>query len=287
MSKYDAVRVCDLLTRGALSSFFRGLTGAALAAGLLRQAGAAQEVKVPAGAMLTAAAAATLPDSPGFSSSNSSNSSDPDGSGARQDAHVDHAPAGSEAASHLDKVIEPGQKADRLTVPDKVLLGIRENATLSSVAGWVISAGYEQVFNNSPNYGQTGKGFAQRLGAAAARASSENIFSDSVIAPILHQDPRYYRMGSTHPFFSRLFYSGTRGLITRTDGGHRTINFANLGGDLGGSAMTQFYYPPINRGFTEVMRTWGGSIGGDALGYVVNEFFPNGFTTPHLHKNSD
>ena len=65
----------------------------------------------------------------------------------------------------------------------------------------MISAGYEQIVNGSPNYGQTGKGFAQRLGAASARASSENIFSDSVIAPILHQDPRYYRMGPGHPFF--------------------------------------------------------------------------------------
>ena len=69
-------------------------------------------------------------------------------------------------------------------------------------------------------------GWARRRLATSRR----NIFSDSVIAPILHEDPRYYKMGPGpgHSFIKRLFYSGTRGLITRTDGGRQTINFANI-----------------------------------------------------------
>ena len=109
MSTYGAVRVCDLLIGSAVSGFAQsGVAGAALAAGLLVQAGGAQELKVPAEAMLTTASAG-LPDSPGFSSSNPDSS--PEGLGAGQNGqtvHVDHAPAGSEAASHFDKVIEPG-----------------------------------------------------------------------------------------------------------------------------------------------------------------------------------
>ncbi len=180
--------------------------------------------------------------------------------------------------------MQPGQTAPRLDIADKVLIGIRENASFNSLAGWLISSGYEQADNSSPNYGQTGKGYAQRLGAAAARGSSENIFSDSIIAPILHQDPRYYRMGNSHGFIPRLFYAGTRGIIGRTDGGRHTINFANIGGDLGGSALTQLYYPPENRSFTQVMQTWGTSIGGDAAGYVVDEFAKDVFIALHLSK---
>jgi hypothetical protein len=222
---------------------------------------------------------AALPDSPGYSSSVGTAESADGGVGQTISQSREH------ASHHFDKVIQPGQTAQHLTVPDKVLLGFRENATLTSVGGWVLSATYEQIVNGSPNYGQTGKGYAQRLGAAAARNVSENVFSDSVIAPILHEDPRFYRMGPGHNFIKRLVYSGTRGIITKTDGGRQTINFANIGGDLAGSAVTQLYYPSGNRNFSQVMSTWGGSIGGDAVGYVLNEFLPGGLTSLHRKSN--
>lgn len=190
------------------------------------------------------------------------------------------------AGGRYSKTVLPGQTAARLSVHDKVVLGIKENLSLQSAAGWAISAGYEQATNGSPNYGQTGKGFAQRLGAAAARGSSENIFGDSVLSSVLHEDPRYYVMGPGHNFFKRVIYAGTRPIIGKTDGGRTTINFSDLGGDLAGSALTQVYYPPLNRGTTEVLKTFGGSVGGDALGFLASEFLPGIFNALHLtHSN--
>ena len=188
-----------------------------------------------------------------------------------------------------DTVILPGQEAARLNVHDKILYGIKDSVSPFSLIGIVVSAGYEQVTDGSPNYGvigntKTGKSFAQRLGAAAARDTSETIFAESILAPILHEDPRYYKMGSGHNFLKRLTYSGTRAIFTRTDGGHQTINFSSLGGNLGGSALTQLYYPPINRSFDEVLKTFGGSVGGSALGNVVSEFLPGLLETVHLKK---
>ncbi len=217
------------------------------------------------------AASAVLPDAPGFSSSSSQAAADAAGTGSGQQAKA----PGVAGVGRYAKIVEPGQSAPHLSVGNKFALGFVENVSFTSFAGWVLSAGYEQAANNSPNYGEGGKPFAQRLGAAAARNSSENVLSDSIIAPILHLDPRYYRLGPDHKFFNRLFYSGTRGLITRTDGGKQMINFADLGGDLGGAALTQLYYPPGNRDFNQVMQTWGSSIGGDAIGYVVSEFLPD------------
>lgn len=185
-------------------------------------------------------------------------------------------------AGRYDKYIAAGQPAPRLNAHDKVILGVRDAVSPFSAVGWVIAAGYAQAVNGSPNYGQTGKGFAQRLGAAAARSSSEGIFGDSVLAPILHEDPRYYKMGSGHNFVKRLVYAGTRPLITRTDGGRSTPNFSLLGGELAGAALTQAYYPPLNRGFTEVARTFGGSVGSTALGFVVTEFLADTLQVFHL-----
>ena len=98
-------------------------------------------------------------------------------------------------ASRTDKYIAPGQPAPELTAGNKIFLGLKDSVSPLAAFGWLISAGYEQATNGSPNYGGNAKGFAQRLGASAARASSESIFSDSIAASILHEDPRYYRMG--------------------------------------------------------------------------------------------
>lgn len=174
-------------------------------------------------------------------------------------------------------VIQPGQTAPKISKRTEVLSGIVDSFAPADVIGWLVSEGYSYGTDGSPNYPQTGKGFAQGLGAAAARAVSENIFSEAILAPVLHEDPRYYRLGKGHNFFARLTYAGTRGLITRTDGGHRTVNIANIGGNLAGAALTPVYYPVLNQSGTEVLKTFGGSVGGSALGFVVEEFIPDLF----------
>ena len=253
-----------------------------LAAAGTQKAGAQLSIEPPAMLEVATAsltASAVLPDAPGFSSSASEPTAGAEGAGSGQKAQA----PGVAGVGRYAKTVEPGQSAPRLTVGNKVALGFIENVSFTSFAGWLISAGYEQATNGSPNYGEGGKPFAQRFGAAAARNSSQNVISDSIIAPILHLDPRYYRLGPDHKFVNRVLYSGTRGLITKTDGGKTTINFANIGGDLGGSALTQLYYPPGNRNIDQVMQTWGTSIGGDAIGYVVSEFLPDVLAKFH-HK---
>lgn len=187
-------------------------------------------------------------------------------------------------ASHVQKYIDPGQQAPRLTVGDKILIGFRDVASPLTAAGWVVSAGYSQAINTTPNYGRNGKAYAQRLGAAAARSASEGIFSDAVLAPILHEDPRYYKMGKGHSGGRRAFYAITRTVVTRTDDGHSTVNFSLLGGNLAGSAMTQAYYPPQDRGFGETMKTFGFSVGGSAFRFIVAEFLDDTLQAVHLKK---
>ena len=176
-------------------------------------------------------------------------------------------------ASHTQKYIEPGQAVPTLSVGNKVGLGLKDSVSLLSAVGWVATAGYEQILNGSPNYGTDIGAFGQRVGAAAIRDATEDVFSDSVMSPIFREDPRYYRMGPSHNFLIRLVYSGTRPIIGRTDGGRTTPNFAGLAGNLAGSALASVYYPPINRGLTQTMETFGGSLGGSAVGDVVSEFF--------------
>ena len=101
----------------------------------------------------------------------------------------------TKVAGPYDDVIEPEEQAPRMTATNKIVMGMRDSVSPFAMIGWVASATYEQIVNGSPNYGQTGKGYARRLGAAAARNTSEDLISTSVLAPLLHEDPRYYKMG--------------------------------------------------------------------------------------------
>jgi len=187
--------------------------------------------------------------------------------------------------SPTEKFISPGQIAPTLTAGDKALLGVKNAFTPFAVSGWFASAGYSQVTNSSPNYGTDRGAFGRRLGAAAVLDSSENIFSDSLMSNVFHEDPRYYRMGPAHNFLVRLVYSGTRSVFTRTDGGHSSVNFAQLSGTLGGAALTNLYYPQANRSMGQTMETFGGSVGGSALSDVVSEFYAD-FVHMFRHRNN-
>ncbi len=187
-------------------------------------------------------------------------------------AKVPSGRAGTRMAGEFDKFVEAGEIAPRLTVGDKILIGMRGSVSPYAVIGWISSATYSEAIDGSPYYGQNGKDYLQRLGAASAKATSEDIFTNSVMAPLLHEDPRYYQLGRGHRFLARFGYSVTRVLVTKTDAGAPTVNYAVLGGNLAGSALTQVYYPPTSRGFGEVMKTFGTSLLGQGVGDVFQEF---------------
>jgi hypothetical protein len=234
-----------------------------------------------------------LPDSPGtlFTGSSSSadaSSADPDSPdpGYADPNGAQTTPTGPrpKAAAHLKMIVNPGEVAQPMPVRDKVLGGLASSVSLFSATGWLAAAGWEQLLNSSPNYGTDSGAFGQRLGAAAIRGVSEGVFSNSLFAPLFHEDPRYYVMGKGHPFFKRLVYAGTRAIITRTDSGHTTPNFSLLAGNAAGSALTIPYYPAQNTSFKEVAETFGGSIGGSALGFVVDEFIVDALIDLHIRK---
>jgi hypothetical protein len=186
-------------------------------------------------------------------------------------------------APKYKKYIPAGEQGQALDAHDKVIVGARDLYAVSSILAIVIDAGYSHVSNGQPNYGTNSKAFAKRLGATAIRDTSEGIFTDMVFAPIYHEDPRYYIEGPQYGFFHRAIYAATRPIITRTDSGHQTINAAMLTGYAAGSALSYAYYPSINQNFKDTAATYGGSIGGAALGFFVSEFAPDVLKKLHIN----
>lgn len=233
---------------------------------------------------------AALPDAPGeafrAASSNSPEAADNSSSSADAEQTAQSAPQRTKSSRwSQSKLVLPGQQVPVLTSRDKVLLGAKDSVSLYSMTGWVFSAGFSHALDKTPNYGVDKGAFGQRLGAAAIRNISEDIFSTSVMAPVLREDPRYYRMGRGHSITHRAVYAVTRVFITKTDSGHATPNLALFAGNLAAATLTNAYYPSRNRGTSQTMLTFGASLGGSMIGFGVNEFLGDALQLAHIKKS--
>jgi hypothetical protein len=182
-----------------------------------------------------------------------------------------------------NKYIEPSQRAQPLTgFEHKFLFGLDQIVSPYFLVGVVGAAGYEHVTNGSPNYGTDKGAFGQRLGAAAIRSASQEVFSDGVMPIVFRQDPRYYVRGQSHNAFARGTYAISRVFITKTDSGANAPNYALFAGHAATAILENAYYPDVNHGVSETAKSYASSFAGVALSNAVREFFPDLLHLAHL-----
>lgn len=228
--------------------------------------------------------ASSLPDSPGATITAATDHS----SASHFDPHADQARDLNRplpAARPQVKLVAPGQAALPQSAADKFLLSARESITPGSALGWAFAAEWSQLLNTPPHYGVNGKAYAQRLGAAAALSSSKKVFGDGLLAIVFHQDPRYYQMGQGHRILDRALYAASRAVVGRTDGGKSIPNYALIIGSGSASALTQAYYPERNVHPRQFATTWGTTLAGSSIGYLVSEFSGDALEWLHLKKD--
>ncbi len=176
-------------------------------------------------------------------------------------------------APMYSRIIPAGMATPQIHKWDKITLATRNLYSLTSVVSFFTSAGWDQLTNGQPNYGTDRGAFGERLGAAAIRDSSQAFLSDGPFAVWFHQDPRYFALGSQSSIPRRVWYAATRALVTRdsTDG-HAVMNTSLILGQAAGTALNNLYYPKSNRNFHDNLAGFGGSMGGAALSFVMDEF---------------
>lgn len=176
-------------------------------------------------------------------------------------------------ASLYARTIFPGEVAQHLTVADKFIYSGRQMIEPLNLLTSLISAGESQWRNSDPKYGTDSGAFGQRLGAALIREDSDRLFTNAVFPALLHEDPRYYRLGSgtvtarTENALKQIF-------VARTDGGKKIPNYAGLIGRGLALGLTQAYYPDTSRGGGVVLRGFGTSLAGLGAFNILREFVP-------------
>ncbi len=137
-------------------------------------------------------------------------------------------------------------------------------------------AGYYQLDNENPSFGQGLKGYARRLATSYADQAVGNLMTEAIFPSLLHEDPRYFRVGSSGGSKGRRTrYAITRVFVVRTDKGGSAFNFSEWLGNGSAVAISNLYYPGDTRNFSDNLQKLGIAVGTDAFSQVLKEFWPD------------
>jgi hypothetical protein len=258
-------------------------TFSVLFAGLLFLPCSAQRNMVQEHALIDVDALASLPDSPGFSSSQAQASSFVAADSTEDWQAATAAPTVARKYAHT---IKPGYTAVPWGAKEKITASVLKMGTLGSVFSAAFTGGRQQLFDSRPHYGTDSGAYGERVGADYARQSTQAIVNGGMSA-ILRDDPRYYVLGPGHSFKSRVIYAAERVLITHKDSGGDTVNIPLFTGIVASQALANGIYPDRDRDWTRVATGSLGSIasrmgtqqfkefGGDIRQYLRHKFKKN------------
>lgn len=145
-------------------------------------------------------------------------------------------------------------------------------------------AGLYQMDNQNPSYGQGLKGYAKRFGSAYGDQAASNLLAEGVIPAVMHQDPRYFRLGPVRRKWYRTGYA-LRGVMTaRNDNnGKWVFNYSEWVGNVAAVGISNLYYPNDTRDAADNTEKLMVQIATDAFSNVLKEFWPD-IKQKYFHK---
>jgi hypothetical protein len=116
-------------------------------------------------------------------------------------------------------------------------------------------------------YNYTWRGFLDK---------TDNTYLSAWLLPsLLHEDTRYYALGSPHHIATRALYVISRQAVARTYGGSDTPNIAGLGGKVFTQVISRYYYPSSTTSFDALATKFGYSVMRDVAFSAIREFYPD------------
>lgn len=123
-------------------------------------------------------------------------------------------------------------------------------------------------------YGKGWGGYGKCFGSSELDANISSFFGDFLFPVLMHQDPRYFRLGEGS-FGRRMWYAISRVFITHADSGRWVFNSSALSGTAVAAAASNLYFPRQDRGFSPSLDRVGLDLGDTAAFNVAAEFWPD------------
>lgn len=123
-------------------------------------------------------------------------------------------------------------------------------------------------------YGHGWAGYGKCYGSLKLDSTVSSFIGDYALAALLHQDPRYFRLGKG-PFGKRLFYVISRVFVTYNDSGRTVFDSSALSGTAIAGAISNLYYPPQDVGVSPTVNRIALDLGNTAIFNGAAEFWPD------------
>jgi hypothetical protein len=162
-----------------------------------------------------------------------------------------------------------------LTAAEKFKLQFRSSIDPYTFAIAAITAGLGEAEDSNTGFGWGPSGYFERWAAAYGDNVIGNTLGNALLPSILHQDPRYFRLGHgsvTH----RILYSAATSFICKHDNtGKWEPNYSNVLGNMIAGEISTLYYPNSKGDATQAIETGLVVTFEGTFGAELQEFWPD------------
>jgi hypothetical protein len=221
--------------------------------------------------------------------------------GASQNASSSQAPAQTQHQIAAEQIKEQEQQrvagvlpefnityhwdAASMTAGQKMGLAFHTATDPYQFAAAFLVGGLHEALDDDTGFGWGAEGYLKRSGAAYLDAFDGNMIGNGVLPALLHQDPRYFRMGPAHGSVKhRILYSLATNVVCKHDNTGKWEPKSKIAGTIVAGAISNLYYPSQNSG-------WGQTIGNGmivtaegTIGSLFQEFWPD-ISRKFLHRD--
>jgi len=180
-----------------------------------------------------------------------------------------------------------------LTASQKMRLAFRSSTDPIAFAVAFFIAGYHDAVGDDGYHDGVGndvgfpggiKGYGERSGAAYLDSFDGAMIGNGILPSILHQDPRYFRLGhgtTTH----RMLYALMTNVVCKHDNtGKWEPNYSNVLGNLASGGISNLYYPSSDSGVGQTFSNGFLVTAEGGFGSIFQEFWPD-ISRKFLHKD--
>ena len=165
--------------------------------------------------------------------------------------------------------------AASMTAGQKIGLAFRSSVDPYAFGLAFVVAGFSEAQDKGTGFGWGPEGYFKRAGAAYLDAFDGAMIGNGFLPALLHQDPRYFRLGHG-TFKHRFLYAVATSVICKHDNtGKWEPNYSNVGGNIIAGAISNLYYPSNTAGWGQTINNGLIVTGEGTFGGVLQEFWPD------------
>ena len=171
-----------------------------------------------------------------------------------------------------------------LTAGQKMKLAFRSATDPVAFAAAFVVAGYHEAMDDDVGFPWGIKGYGERSGAAYLDAFDGGMIGNGILPSILHQDPRYFRLGHGTTTHRVLYALATNVNCKHDNSGKWEPNYSNVAGNIISGAISNLYYPSQDSGVGQTLSNGFIVTAEGGVGSLFQEFWPD-ISRKVLHRD--